>query len=225
MTNRLLLILLYFMALPSFAQLQHGLHGRVKSTREHSYHPKLINDQWINGAAHTEGNQLFLFDEEGKYTEMVVTDSLGTIIMKLVPSYKNNKIGTEKIYDRDGKLLQTITMKWLSPTIVESVNKDADGKKINEGKTTYRNNRVQHVSYRVYKDNIVTGEFSAVLTYNTDNQLLSHKTTDSEGVITSFKEYRYLAFDRSNNWTKMLVYDAKSDKNPETIVIRQLDYY
>jgi YD repeat-containing protein len=203
-----------------------GLRGEVKSYKETHYQPEKKGDTWQKGAKMEYGHSKVTFEKTGKYTSMEFIFNDNTLLEKMVPERKGESI-VEYRYDSEGKVIGRSEIENISEEEFAFISYDEKGKKISEGSTFFKNHAVVKQELEIFNPSgEVRDKVIVTFKYDDDGNLVSHKQTNGNGDVPYHYRYKYLEFDKYNNWIKRLDYSHEGKGNiPERMAVRSYEYY
>jgi hypothetical protein len=233
MTNKNILNVFIFLVISGFITScskicdwnRFGLKGKVKVYFEKHYKPQMKFGQWENGDVEYFGHNKVSFDSDGNYQWIDYLDSDFKLLGKVIPSREKGEILDESYYDYEGKLFSKTNFTTNSNNELELSGYDKDGNKIFQGKSIFKNGRIHITENQTFKDGKIVNELKITFEYDNDGNLISQKHTNKSGKIMYYTKYKYLSFDKYNNWIKRLDYDSENGKEPKAIEIREYEYY
>ncbi len=202
-----------------------GLNGKVKTYLERKYEAEKKFGEWENGDREDYGNNRIFFDIEGNYQCAEYLDKDNGLLGKFIPQRENGEIIEEIYYNKDGKLINKIKNIHNSKDEFEFIVFNKDGEKTTQGKYYFVNNRCVKKEVQTFEEDKVKEEYSVVAEYDKKGHQISEKHTDKKGEITYFMKFKYIDFDKNNNWTKRFGYGSEEGEEPENIFIREYEYY
>lgn len=202
-----------------------GLKGNVNTYLEKYYEPVMKFGEWGKGKIKNFGHNKYSFDKTGNYQWIEFLDDSNQLSYKLIPTREDGKIVEESYYDNDGSLLLKSKFTHISNSEFKFITYNKEGNKTSQGRALYMNNKIKYQDFQSFENNKIVDEYKTTFEYDKYGNLLSRKRSNKKGEITYFIKFKYLSFDKNNNWTKRLEYDSEKSEEPNTIVIREYDYY
>ncbi|MEM6718140.1 MAG: hypothetical protein AAF611_02390 [Bacteroidota bacterium] len=206
-----------------------GMKGNVKSCNETHFIAVKKSGEWQAGnPSELGGNNEVLFAENGKYQQITFFDSSNQLIEKMIPQRKDGEIVKENRYDRNGKLVGTITLTYVSSSKMEFENVTEKGVKLAKGVSALEKGRIASQEIEIFDlDGSLRDTILVEFTYDANGNLIKQKQTNKEGQIIFDHRFEYSAFDEQGNWTKRLdYYEETGDKEaPVKVVQRTFTYF
>ncbi len=201
-----------------------GLRGRVKSVFEQTYEVENKFGQWEQGSLIDYArNYKATFDNKGLYVGTEYYHGDMDMFMKIIPVRKNGNIIGLTTYDRVGKLESRTKIHYLSKNEKVIEEFDAGNNKIRYSKFSLKSGKTVKIVETTFKDGRKNEVYTIFRDYDRKGNLISERVNTEEG--KTIREYRFehLEFDHKGNWVKMIVFANKV--NPESILIRDIEYY
>lgn len=205
-----------------------GLHGNVKLITENHFEAEKKSETWQKGIPTKYGSYSVAFDSDGNYIWTTYFDEKSELTRKVVLERELGKVVSEKGYDKDGELVGSASITYVSDTeTLYKSYKKGEGQ-TSESKTFYENDQVKRQEIEIFIDLDRSIKLTSIYSYDENRNVSTiHKTqseTDQEDIVTT-TTYKYTEFDKNNNWTKRLDYTVETPEIPANIAIRTYKYF
>lgn len=205
-----------------------GLKGKIKKVTISRFHA--LNNE--NTDSLEVGKGLFsttlFFDKNGNYTKRSyknIDQHLDMILggeRTTIPTYSNDTLIEENIFNLKNKLLEKRTFKYINKDAVTITSYKPDGILLQTAKQLYKNSRIQSINIMLYQNDSTIIKYKVQFTYNNKTHEIEQRfqIQNKDDLIT---KTMYIDFDDKGNWTK--AYEENPYRWKKQLLFQEIEYY
>lgn len=198
------------------------LNGKPRKIVESYHETEIRSGNWE--VLDIEDHLIISFDKKGVWLTTEIFDEDNELVYRLVPEYDGRKMTGQAFYDGEGNLESQLVMKNRSKNLIGFTRLDEYEDVIGAGTIFLKNGRpIKEIHEE--RDGEGTGDvFSVIYEYTNRGDIQGQVYVDEDGDTTLYRKFRYLEYDKRNNWIRRIEYHSPDAGEPEYIVIREIAY-
>lgn len=194
------------------------LKGNVKSFTEYHYDTKLEGGEWVQDELSNFGSHTNFFDRDGNYTNREVFNVDNKLTEKISVKKEHGKLVEEIIYNAADEVLGKMVIHTDTNDELVYSTFDKDDALTMKGRMQYKNNRLERQDIQFFENLGETRKIVTFFEYNEKGNVSKHIQLSERGDTTHILKYKYVKFDKYDNWTERFEY-------PRTVITRTYEYY